>query len=69
MEPIIAKTTGDVSLSKALKETKSLQLEYLPVIENGDTLKGVLNVRGVSRKLSTIILEKQKEVDELQSQM
>lgn len=69
MEPIIAKTTGDVPLSKALRETKNLQLEYLPIVENGDTLKGVLDARGVSRKLSTIILEKQKEVDELQSQM
>jgi CBS domain-containing protein len=55
-------------LEKALKKTSELDIEYLPVVESDDKFAGVLNARTVRRRLSTIILEKQKEADAIGAQ-
>lgn len=69
MEPIIGTTTPDASLSKAIKMTEDLDIGHLPVVEDGKKLAGVLNARTVQRKLSTILLEKQKEADAAAAQV
>jgi len=68
MEPVIATTAGEMPLEKALKKTSELDIEYLPVVESDDKFAGVLNARTVRRRLSTIILEKQKEADAIGAQ-
>jgi len=63
MEPIVATTKPDAALAKAIKETADLDIRHIPVVQNGNKFIGVLNVNTVKRKLSTILLEKQKEAD------
>ena len=63
LEPVIAKTSSEVELAKAFRKIKELELENLPVLRPDGTISGVLNPRTVHRKLSAILLEKQRLVD------
>ena len=69
MEPIIAQTGKDVPLSKALKKSSDLDLMNLPVTDEEGGYLGVINARHVRRKISAILLEKQKEADSLHAQV
>lgn len=69
MEPIIAKTGKEVSLAKALKKSSDLDLMNLPVTDEEGVYLGVINTRNVHRKISAILLEKQKESDALHAQV
>ena len=69
MEPIIAKTGNEVPLTKALKKSSDLDLTNLPVTDEEGGYLGVINARNVRRKLSAILLEKQKEADALHAQV
>ena len=69
MQPVIATTTPDTNLEKAIKKTKELDLEFMPVISEQQEFAGVVNLRSLYRKISAIILEKQKQADAMQEQI
>ncbi len=66
-EPVVAKVTPEVALSKALETIRHLDIEFLPVVTsgNGDKHIGILNLRTVRRRLSAEVLAKQKEADDM----
>ncbi|MHC4174573.1 MAG: cation:proton antiporter domain-containing protein [Planctomycetota bacterium] len=69
MEPIIAKVTPDVALSKALERARRLDIEHLPVVASNedDRFVGVLNRRAVKRSLSAEVLSRQQKADSIHS--
>ncbi len=69
MQPVIATTTADTSLEKAIRKTKELDLEFLPVVSEQQEFAGVINLRSLYRKISATILEKQKQADAMQEQI
>jgi CBS domain-containing protein len=69
MEPIVAKTAPDVPLTKALKKSDDLDILDMPVVDEKGAYLGVINARNVRRKISTILLEKQKEADARHAQL
>jgi Kef-type K+ transport system membrane component KefB/predicted transcriptional regulator len=66
-EPVIAKITPDRRLSEAMDIITQMDLEYLHVVtsNDGDKHVGMLSVRSVHRRLSTEVLAKQKEADDM----
>ncbi len=64
-EPVITKVTPQIELSQALEEMKQHDIEFVPVVASNDSDEyvGVLDARGVHRRLSARILEKQREAD------
>jgi Kef-type K+ transport system membrane component KefB/predicted transcriptional regulator len=66
-EPVTEKVTPDVALSRALEIIRYHDLEYLPVVTSGDNdiHVGLLISRSVHRRLSTEVLAKQKEADDM----
>ena len=69
MKPVIATTTPDTNLEKAIKKSKDLDLEFMPVISEQQEFAGVVNLRSLYRKISATILEKQKQADAMQEQI
>ncbi|HEG44422.1 MAG TPA: CBS domain-containing protein [Phycisphaerales bacterium] len=69
MQPVIATTTPDTNLEKAIKKSKELDLEFMPVISEQQEFAGVVNLRSLYRKISATILEKQKQADAMQEQI
>jgi len=68
MEPIIAKTSAEVPLVQAIKQTAEMDTEHMPVVGPDDSFIGVLNIRSVRRKLSAAVLEKQRQADAMSTQ-
>ena len=66
-EPVTEKVTPDVSLSRAMEIIRYHDMEYLPVVTSGDndTHAGLLILKSVHRRLSTEVLAKQKEADDM----
>lgn len=69
MQPVIATTTPDTNLEKAIKKTKDLDLEFMPVVTEQQEFAGVVNLRSLYRKINATILEKQKQADAMQEQI
>lgn len=63
MEPIIKKAKPDLPLKKALAKMSELDILDMPVVDVSEELKGVFNARSARRKVSTILLEKQRQAD------
>jgi CBS domain-containing protein len=70
LEPVVAKTTPNVSLADALEQCKTQDLEYIPVVvsPSDETLVGVLDARSIRRMLSAEVLARQHKADAMQEQ-
>jgi len=68
-EPIIAKVTPQTPLSEAFEMAKHFDIEDLTVVSSRDEDKfvGVLNCRSVRRRLSSEVLSRQEEADNIHS--
>jgi len=66
-EPVAAKVTPDVPLSKALEQMQEYNIEHVPVVvsEQNDESVGILDARAMHRQLSAEVLEKQREADRM----
>lgn len=64
-EPVTESLMPEVRLSDAIEQTQSLGVDFLPVTASGDNSRyiGILDVRGVRRRLAAEVLVKQKEAD------
>ncbi|MCK4752682.1 MAG: cation:proton antiporter [Planctomycetes bacterium] len=66
-EPIVTKLTPDIPLSEALKKTKRLDVEYLPVVDSSEENKfvGILDCRAAKRALSAEVLARQQKAESM----
>jgi len=66
-EPVAAKVTPDVPLSKALEQMQEYNIEHVPVVvsDQDDESVGILDARAMHRQLSAEVLEKQREADRM----
>ena len=67
VEDVIGKVTPQTALSKALSQTKKLDIEYVPVTESAESkvFVGVLDCHAVRRSLSAEVLSRQKKADSM----
>lgn len=67
VEPVIGKVTPQTALSKALSQTKQLDIEHVPVTESAESesFVGVLDCHAVRRSLSAEVLSRQKKADSM----
>jgi len=61
-EPVTATVRPDMALSEAIEKAQQLDVEQLPVLTPGESEKliGVLDIRGVHRRLHAEVLARQK---------
>jgi len=65
MEPVIAKTSPDLPMNEVQETLSRYNLEYLPVVSSADEVIGFLERRQISRKISTKLIELQKQAEAL----
>ena len=65
MEPVIAKTSPSIPMSEVQEMLNRYNLEYLPVVSSEDEVVGFLERRQISRKISTKLIELQKQAESL----
>jgi len=65
MEPVIAKTSSDLPMTEVQEILSRHNLEYLPVVSAKDEVLGFLERRQISRKISTKLIELQKQAESL----
>ncbi len=65
MEPVIAKVSASLPMREAQEILSRYNLEYLPVVSVGDEVIGFLEMRQISRKISTKLIELQKQAESL----
>jgi len=65
MEPVIAKASPDLPMVEVLEILSRYNLEYLPVVSAKDEVLGFLEKRQISRKISTKLIELQKQAESL----
>ncbi len=65
MEPVIAKTSPDLPMIEVQEILNRYNLEYLPVISAENKVLGFLEKRQISRKISTRLIELQKQAESL----
>jgi len=65
MEPVIAKASPDLPMVEVLEILSRYNLEYLPVVSAKDKVLGFLEKRQISRKISTKLIELQKQAESL----
>jgi CBS domain-containing protein len=66
-EPVLDKTTSEKSLEEVVELMRHYDLEHIPVVadEENNRLVGVLDYRRVLRKISTEVLHRRKQADEM----
>jgi len=66
-EPVLDKTTSEKSLEEVVELMRRYDLEHIPVVadEESNRLVGVLDYRRVLRKISTEVLHRRKQADEM----
>jgi NhaP-type Na+/H+ or K+/H+ antiporter len=65
MEPVIAKVSPDLPMIEVKEILNRYNLEYMPVVSAGNKVLGFLERRQISRKISTKLIELQKQVESL----
>jgi Kef-type K+ transport system membrane component KefB len=65
MEPVIAKSSPNLPMDEALETLSRYNIEYLPVVSAKDEVIGFLERRQISRKISTKLIELQKQAESL----
>jgi CBS domain-containing protein len=65
MEPVIAKTSSSIPMTEVQEILSRYNLEYLPVVSSADKVIGFLERRQISRKISTKLIELQKQAESL----
>jgi CBS domain-containing protein len=65
MEPVIAKSSPNLPMTEALETLGRYNIEYLPVVSAKDEIIGFLERRQISRKISTKLIELQKQAESL----
>ena len=65
MEPVIAKASYNLPMVEVQEILSRYNLEYLPVVSGKDEVLGFLERRQISRKISTKLIELQKQAESL----
>ena len=65
MEPVIAKTSSSLPMTEVQEILSRYNLEYLPVVSSKNEVIGFLERRQISRKISTKLIELQKQAESL----
>ena len=65
MEPVIAKAAPSLPMKEVQEILSRYNLEYLPVVSSKDKVIGFLERRQISRKISTKLIELQKQAEAL----
>jgi Kef-type K+ transport system membrane component KefB/predicted transcriptional regulator len=65
MEPVAAKVSPDLPMTEVLEILNRYNIEYLPVVSGKDKVIGFLERRQISRKISTRLIELQKQAEAL----
>ena len=65
MEPVVAKASNNLPMVEVQEILSRYNLEYLPVVSVGDEVLGFLERRQISRKISTRLIELQKQAESL----
>ncbi len=65
MEPVIAKAHPDLPMLEVQEILSRYNLEYLPVVSSKDEVFGFLERRQIARKISTKLIELQKQAESL----
>jgi Kef-type K+ transport system membrane component KefB/CBS domain-containing protein len=64
-EPVIAKVSPDLPMLEVQEILDRYNIEYLPVVSSKDEVLGFLERRQISRKISTKLIELQKQAEAL----
>ncbi len=64
-EPVIAKASPDLPMLEVQEILDRYNIEYLPVVSSKDEVLGFLEKRQISRKISTKLIELQKQAEAL----
>jgi hypothetical protein len=66
---VVGSTTSQRTLAEAFEKAKRLDIEHIPVIENGDDnseqFVALLDCRKVRRSLSAEVLARQQQADKI----
>jgi Kef-type K+ transport system membrane component KefB/CBS domain-containing protein len=65
MEPVVAKASYDLPMVEVEETLSRYNLEYLPVVSARDEVIGFLERRQIARKISTRLIELQKQAESL----
>jgi Kef-type K+ transport system membrane component KefB/CBS domain-containing protein len=65
MEPVVAKTSPELPMTEVNEILNRYNLEYLPVVSGKDEVLGFLERRQIARKISTKLIEFQKQAESL----
>jgi len=65
MEPVVAKVGPEATIAQTRELLNRYGLEYLPVVEEDDTVVGFIERRHLERSISTRLMEMQKQADSL----
>jgi Kef-type K+ transport system membrane component KefB/predicted transcriptional regulator len=65
MEPVVAKVSSNLPMVEVQEILSRYNLEYLPVVSSKNEVLGFLERRQISRKISTKLIELQKQAESL----
>ena len=65
MEPAVAKTSAGTPIAEVKEILNRYDIEYLPVVDEANKIKGFIERKKLNRFISTKILELQKQADSL----
>ena len=67
MEPVLAKTAPDVSITEVKEKLNGYNIEYLPVVDRIGRLEGFIERQDLNRFISTKVIASQKLADSLEN--